>query len=85
MITLGDKVKDRISGFEGIATAVAEYLNGCTRILVESTTLDEEGKMLEAVWFDDVQVDAIDKGTFTKRKKKDGGPARSDPSRSDPA
>jgi len=85
MIKLGDKVKDRISGFEGIATGVAEYLNGCTRILIEPVKLDEDGKMLKSIWFDDVQVEIVAKGAFAKGKTKVGGPARSDPSRSDPA
>ena len=85
MIKLGDKVRDRISGFEGIATGTAEYLNGCKRILIEPTNLDEDGKLLKSVWFDDVQVEMAQKGAFAKGKAKVGGPARSDPSRSDPA
>lgn len=39
MIKLGDKVKDKISGFEGLATARSEFLYGCVRILVEPTGL----------------------------------------------
>lgn len=85
MIKLGDKVKDKISGFEGIATGVAEYLNGCTRILIEPTSLDEDGKLLKSTWFDDVQVEVVKKDAFTKGKAKVGGPARSDPRRDDPA
>ena len=84
-IKLGDRVRDRISGFEGIATATAAYLNGCNRVLVEPAKLDKEGKLIEALWFDDVQVEMAQKGAFAKGKTKVGGPARSDPSRSDPA
>lgn len=29
MVTLGARVKDNITGFEGIATGRAEYLYGC--------------------------------------------------------
>ena len=85
MIKLGDKVKDKISGFEGIATATGKYLNGCTRILIEPTKLDEDGKMLKAVWFDDVQIEVAEKGAFAEGKKKVGGPARSDSRRSNPS
>ena len=84
-IKLGDKVRDRISGFEGIATGTAAYLNGCNRVLIEPTKLDEDGKIIKPVWFDDVQVVVVNEGAFAKGKKKVGGPARSDPARSDPA
>lgn len=85
MIKLGDKVKDKISGFNGIATATSEYLNGCTRIMIEPTKLGDDGKVLESQWFDDVQVEVVKKDAFTKGKKKVGGPPRSDPKRSDPS
>ena len=84
-IKLGDKVIDKISGFDGISTAIARYLNGCTRILIEPTKLDEDGKLLKSVWFDDAQVEVVKVHEFASGKKKVGGPARSDPRRSDPS
>jgi len=84
-INLGDRAEDRISGYKGIVTAIAKYLNGCTRILIEPEKLDDDGKMLKSLWFDDVQVKVTKKGSFTGGKQKVGGPARSDPSRDDPA
>ena len=63
-IKLGDKAKDKISGFKGIVTAKSEYLNGCTRILIESMGLQESGIPVEAQWFDDVQVETIKSGAF---------------------
>lgn len=33
-IKLGDKVKDKVTGYEGIATSKTEFLNGCTQIEV---------------------------------------------------
>ena len=84
-INLGDKAKDRISGYEGIVTAMAKYLNGCTRVLLEPTKLDKEGKIIKELWLDDVQVKVIKEGAFAKGKKKVGGPARSDSRRGDPS
>jgi len=84
-VKLGDQVTDKISGFGGIATGVAKYLNGCTRILVEPQSLDDDGALLKAIWFDDVQVEVAEPGSFAKGKKKVGGPSRSDPKRSDPS
>ena len=33
-IKLGDKVRDKISGFTGIAVARTEFINGCIQYLV---------------------------------------------------
>jgi len=33
-IKLGDKVRDRVTGYEGIATSKTEFLNGCIQIEV---------------------------------------------------
>ena len=85
MIKLGDKVRDRISGFEGIATATGVYLNGCRRVLIEPAKLDKDGKIIKSVWFDDVQVEVVKADSFASGKTSTGGPARSEPSRSDPA
>ncbi len=35
-IKLGEKVKDIVSGFEGIAITRLEYLNGCIRYTVQA-------------------------------------------------
>lgn len=58
MIKMGDKVKDVISGFEGVATGRAEYLHGCVKILVEPEGLQESGKPIGAEWFDEQRLDA---------------------------
>ncbi len=34
MIKLGDKVKDTVTGFSGVATAKVEFLNGCIQFMV---------------------------------------------------
>lgn len=47
-IELGDKVKDKITGFTGIATGRAEYLTGCVRFMVERA-----GKDSKAEWYDE--------------------------------
>ena len=35
MINLGDEVKDKVSGFKGIAVAKHIYMQGCSRITVQ--------------------------------------------------
>jgi hypothetical protein len=58
MIKLGSRVRDTLTGFEGIATGRTEYLYGCIRILIEPAEL-KDGKPVEALWFDDQRVAVI--------------------------
>jgi len=66
MINLGDKVKDRITGLEGIAIAKVIYLNGCVRYEVKPKGL-KDGKTIESEWIDEQQL-------IEKSKAKNGGP-----------
>ena len=58
MIELGQKVKDKVSGFKGVAVAKYEFLNGCTRINVQPK-IDKDGKLPEAEAFDEPQLEVI--------------------------
>lgn len=55
-VQLGSKVKDVITGFEGIATARAEYLHGMPRCLVEAPSRD--GKFQEA-WLEESRLETV--------------------------
>lgn len=55
-IELGDQVKDKISGFSGVVSAIGRYLNGCNRVLVTAETLNGDGKIVDW-WIDDVQLE----------------------------
>ena len=55
-IKLGSKVKDRISGFAGIATSRVEFLYGCVRYLVEPEGLTPDGKPIESQYFDEQRL-----------------------------
>ena len=75
MIKLGDEVKDKVTGFEGIAVARTEYLYGCLSIGVLSKKLNSEtGKPIEWVWFDEQRLDL-------QSKAPNGGPQPIAPSR----
>lgn len=60
MINLGDKVKDVVSGFVGIAVSRHSYLNGCARIGVQPE-VDKDGKLPEYETFDEPQLQVIEK------------------------
>jgi len=57
-VPLGSKVRETITGFEGIVTARTEWLWGCARVAVQPPAL-HEGKPVEAQWFDESQVVVI--------------------------
>ncbi len=55
---LGTRVRDSITGLEGVAIARTEWLYGCVRIGVQPTEL-RDGKPAEQVWFDEAQLEPI--------------------------
>ncbi len=67
MITLGLPVKDRVSGFKGIATGRSTYLSGSAHICI-TPKVGKDGKKQEGHWFDEPMVDVVGK------KKVKGGP-----------
>jgi len=74
---LGDRMKDRISGFEGIAVAYSCWLNGCERFCLQPPT-DKNGKLLEAEWVDVSQLRVVKREAFKIPKQKGlGGPQHS--------
>ena len=48
---LGLKVRDRVTGFEGIASTIGFDLYGCVQALV-TPEMDKEGKLADSRWFD---------------------------------
>jgi len=58
-VELGDRVKDKISGFVGIVVARTEYLESCDQVLIRSEKLD--GGDPKSHWFDVPWVEVIKK------------------------
>ena len=59
MIELGQKVRDRVTGFEGVATSKVEYLNGCVQYCVKPR-VGEDNKMVDGEYVDVQQLEVID-------------------------
>ena len=55
---LGDKVKDVVTGYEGIVTSRTRYLNGCLSYGVRAQKL-HDGKPIDAIWLDEEQLEEI--------------------------
>lgn len=75
-LELGDEVKDRVSGFRGIATCRHSYLNGCDRINVQPKATDKNSSLPDEMSFDEPQLIVVKKGVVKQGKKDTGGPAR---------
>jgi hypothetical protein len=81
MIKLGSKVRDTISGFEGIATGRAVYLNGCISVNVEGP-IKTDGERSN-LWFDEQRIEVIESDHFKPQESAAtaGGPLHSTPPR----
>jgi len=77
VIKLGNKVRDKVSGIEGIATGRCEYLNGCIQYCVH-TKADKDNKSASP-WIDEGQLVVIGAGIAAKPKPT-GGPSDNAPS-----
>jgi hypothetical protein len=76
---LGDRVKDTVSGMEGIVTGRCYYLNGCVSLLVEGA---HNGKERVQAWLDEQRLQVLENMAFkpqTGGSATAGGPVYGDP------
>lgn len=64
----GDKVRDTITGFTGIAVCRSEWLNGPARIAVQGSSLKDGLPSDKAQHFDEPQLDVVKQGAVRPRK-----------------
>lgn len=79
-IELGDRVKDKVSGYIGVVVAVTTWLNGCARMGVQAETVKKNEQPKDAAWFDEFQLKLVRKGIVKTVSRDTGGP-RSEPQR----
>lgn len=75
-IELGDIVRDKVTGFKGVAMGRTTWLFGCDRISVQPQGLKKEGGTYEVQSFDEPQLEIVKKAK-TKDKPENhthGGP-----------
>jgi len=73
-IELGDKCKDKISGFEGICTGLAEWLYACSKVMITPQKLDQKKYApAESNWFDEPQIEKIKPKVMKESNKTTGG------------
>lgn len=80
-IELGSKVKDKVTGFTGIAIGETKWLHGCLRYTVQPQERDKDGKIKTTETFDEPQLIVLEGPVKTKvtatpiAERKSGGPA----------
>jgi len=66
-VELGDKVKDSVTGFTGVAIGRTQWLYGCDRIIVQPP-VGKDGKLGETGQFDEPSLVVIAKKKVTVKK-----------------
>ena len=73
-IKLGSKVKDRITGFTGIAVHRTMWINGCARIGVQPIGTNKDGKTFDVETFDEPNLILLKAAPKKRDTSNEGGP-----------
>jgi hypothetical protein len=76
---LGVRVRDTVSGMEGIINARAQSLNGCIRYTVQPPVEKDKTTMPDSFWVDEQQIEVLDNGVLTQVKQAVGRAMRGGP------
>ena len=74
-IELGNKVRCKVTGFVGIATAKTEFLNGCIQYEV-IPKVSKDNKILDGVSIDEQNLEVIMTKKNKVKKEENGGAMR---------
>lgn len=74
---IGDKVKDKISGYAGVVNSISWFLNGCAQYCVISEKLDKESGKPISEFFLTERLTLVGENTAVKQtvRKQTGGPS----------
>ena len=56
---LGDRVKSKITGIEGIVTGTVRHLTGCDQAIVQPPYNNEKGSIPDSHWVDVMAVEVL--------------------------
>jgi hypothetical protein len=79
-IKLGDRVKDKMTGFEGIVVCLSQWITDCERVSVQPVKL-RDGKRQDYETFDAPQLEVLKAGAFKLSFATDPGGPRPEPRR----
>ncbi len=78
-IQLGDKARDKVTGFEGICVARTDWISGCARLTLQPN-VGKDGKVPDGQTFDEPMLELVKAGALKMGPKNTGGP-RPEPNR----
>ena len=73
-ISLGTVVRDKVTGFMGVAENRATFMYGVDRYCIQPK-VDKDGKIPESSMIDEPQLEIVKTGQIKKQKSKTGGPS----------
>ena len=76
---LGSTLKDKITGFQGVATGVASYITGCDQYVIQPELKD--CAFVEAKWFDDNRLETVGDKVLKLELKEDVGACNEAPTK----
>jgi hypothetical protein len=65
VVERGDRVRDEVTGFEGIVICRSVWLNGCVRFVVQAEHVGKDGVPIPCETIDAQQTKLIKKGVVT--------------------
>lgn len=65
---LGRTVRDLVTGFEGVAVGVTEYMYACSRVTVEPKRADKDGGLLSTESFDCMCLEIVEDAPVIERE-----------------
>jgi hypothetical protein len=82
-LKLGDRVKDKVSGYKGVIIGEHQWLYGCKRLTIQSEEL-KDGKPIDTICIDEPQAQLVKSGvvksgddTPVQQSRVRGGPRNS--------
>lgn len=70
---LGFRVRDRVTGMEGVVTSMAFDLYGCVQAIIHPG-IDKDSKLRDLTWFDVARLEIISKKPVMTVPNFDSGP-----------
>lgn len=67
----GDRIRDIITGYEGVCIGRIEYISGCNQLLLQPKAGPD--KEPQSHWFDVERVELVDKAQVTVKTRRTGG------------
>ena len=60
MIKIGQRIRDKITGFEGVVIGKTIWLTGCNTFGLQSEKTTDDGTPLKTQWFDENRLEKVE-------------------------